>query len=763
MRLGLLLILVSLTFGCADWIKEKYGPKDIGQLPDIGEFPDDFPFPPDDGMDDSDQSELPECVRDCYSKVCGPDRCGGTCGTCPSGTVCSFTQARCIDQASQKPLGAACAQNAFCEPYTADPLNPNNIYANSNWPGCLHDQCRDGDCINGFCSRTCTVSQDVRENGSAFPFPDGIEDDHTRGDCLGGENGPYGDQFICVQSSGDELIHAAGVCLPLSSFSRCTSSVQCDIEGESCGYIKIRDNIEARCVKAPTDAASTGQACGYDVALGVNRLCDSWNCSFHGCTTPCTGPESCMTAGAKCSDGKCEGTGIDCQTDPDCSAWVCFDDVALNDLNAYVSGCSPKFCTDDSQCGDPNYYCLHWSAAMVSDSTKVDGRCVLRLVGGALDGQECDVSPGNMVPDRPCANEAYCINGRCGSMCDDTCPLPESQRCGRLESHADITGDGIADLVLSIPNCIWVGESGAPCSSQADCSQGVCSPIAVEQSDKLQVELLCMEPPKGAFAMGTECGAGDATCDSRFCLDGNVCSTVCGKTSDCPSSSFIGSKEVGWVCESKLFNRAGSLPLDDDLYVSWCSPVPGGSSLASCGSNKQCVDPDEVCKAFPRFGAPVKAPTVDFFCVKATGTAVTGESCDPRGLGEECRSGICTFSALPGAGACSQLCTDDSDCASIPGAICANRTVVPRVDSPELTIPVCRIEDQCVRCNDDRDCGKDYHCINLGAFPWIKDFRCVLKCTVDTDCPLEEQVCQEMTTSLEQKRQACVPTICAGL
>ena len=59
-----------------------------------------------------------------------------------------------------------------------------------------------------------------------------------------------------------------------------------------------------------------------------------------------------MTAGAKCSDGKCEGTGIDCQTDPDCSAWVCFDDVALNDLNAYVSGCSPKFCTDDSQCGD---------------------------------------------------------------------------------------------------------------------------------------------------------------------------------------------------------------------------------------------------------------------------------------------------------------------------------------------------------------------------------------------------------------------------
>ena len=171
----------------------------------------------------------------------GLNRCGGTCGTCPSGTVCSFTQARCIDQASQKPLGAACAQNAFCKPYTIDPLNPNNIYANSNWPGCLHDQCRDGDCINGFCSRTCTVSQDVRKTVLRFHFRRHRRRPHTWR-LFGGENGPYGDQFICVQSSGDELIHAARVCLPLSSFSRCTSSAQCDIK-ESCGYIRFATTL----------------------------------------------------------------------------------------------------------------------------------------------------------------------------------------------------------------------------------------------------------------------------------------------------------------------------------------------------------------------------------------------------------------------------------------------------------------------------------------------------------------------------------------
>ena len=45
---------------------------------------------------------------------------------------------------------------------------------------------------------------------------------------------------------------------------------------------------------------------------------------------------------------------------------------------------------------------------MVSDSTKVDRRCVLRLVGGALDGQRCDVTPE--IWCRPPMQRGFCIN-----------------------------------------------------------------------------------------------------------------------------------------------------------------------------------------------------------------------------------------------------------------------------------------------------------------------------------------------------------------
>lgn len=42
------------------------------------------------------------CLRNCDSRVCGPDGCGGSCGTCPPGKTCS-TAGTCIEIGSGDP------------------------------------------------------------------------------------------------------------------------------------------------------------------------------------------------------------------------------------------------------------------------------------------------------------------------------------------------------------------------------------------------------------------------------------------------------------------------------------------------------------------------------------------------------------------------------------------------------------------------------------------------------------------------------------
>jgi len=42
------------------------------------------------------------CVANCSNRECGPDGCGGSCGTCPAGETCSMS-GKCIDESSEDP------------------------------------------------------------------------------------------------------------------------------------------------------------------------------------------------------------------------------------------------------------------------------------------------------------------------------------------------------------------------------------------------------------------------------------------------------------------------------------------------------------------------------------------------------------------------------------------------------------------------------------------------------------------------------------
>ncbi|MFT5429594.1 MAG: hypothetical protein ACI9OJ_000265, partial [Myxococcota bacterium] len=84
-----------------------------------------------------------KCVPQCADKVCGPDGCGGSCGTCPGTDICNPTgvcepdctrycaqvMCNCTDAAAQFENMEACTM--FCAEFTKVPEEPEGATANS--------------------------------------------------------------------------------------------------------------------------------------------------------------------------------------------------------------------------------------------------------------------------------------------------------------------------------------------------------------------------------------------------------------------------------------------------------------------------------------------------------------------------------------------------------------------------------------------------------------------------------------------------------
>ncbi len=726
----------------------------------------------------------PGCVPQCWSRVCGPDGCGGVCGVCPEGTACSYDRSMCVSQSVQKALGAPCGPTEDCLPTAA---YPGGSYPNPRWPGCLHDQCLQGPCVAGFCSRPCRMMQDVVVNGTDLMAPDGIEDPDTPvTDCAGGQTDLFGRGFACVLVDPGAT---EGLCYPVASFEPCEG--QGCPEGETCGFLPVLGNLERRCLAAPAGAAGIAEPCGYDGLTGRATRCEAWACTADGCTRACTSDGDCATPGASCEarSGLCSGAGGRCEDAGDCSAWVCRPDVVLGDLGwpsgtgaggatMIVQACGPRECLRDADCGDPGFYCLHEARADGPGMASVVGRCARRESGGQPLGAPCDDDPGDGRPDLVCQDRAYCLDGRCGAMCagEDDCKGVEGGRgspaaCGLREFDA---GEGFPwDVPVPVPVCVWGGESWAPCEVREDCEAGVCTPWIPAATGA--VELRCLEPPAGSVAPGSACGvaAWGQVCDTRVCLGdtgvfAGLCSTVCRDAGDCPAALPV--EGAKFLCEAVRFSQAGTVYLADDAYVSWCIPVSEGSTLQPCEPVGSCAVAGETCRAVVRSGVPGGEDRVEYRCVRVEAGGQTGAACDPDRGGQGCRSGVCAPTAVRGVGFCTTPCDADATCQGLAGgaARCVARVVLPR-DPPLQPVSVreCRVVDDCVTCHDDRDCpDPSLRCANMATLPYQDDFRCAPTCEADGDCAAwgGGVTCMEVDAPLETSRtgkvRVCAPLAC---
>ena len=744
-------------------------PPDIPDLDGLV-LPDGSDFDIPDAGGETDEGEV-VCKRNCYDRVCGPDDCGGTCGQCPPGTVCSLDYSICLAESVLLPDGSPCGRNSVCVPELEDPFNPGEYYSNSDWPRCMDHQCAGLKCERGVCSRPCVVRNDSVVNGTGINGADGIEDNTADSDCPLATGGLFQGATMCVARKRNSSGQLEGVCVPGSSFTPCNPMDNCPGE-EGCSYVRTTNGMERRCVAPLESDVLFTEPCGWDDTTGLSYVCRSGLCMEKGCTRPCDVDADCLTEGAECDRGLCAGTGFACLNDADCSPWKCGSSVVIDET--MTRACEPRSCVGDLDCRGGASYCEPGFGWDDMGQIVSSGWCARADEDGAPVGTPCgDPDGGPLVV---CRNAGLCIDGFCSARCDDDfdCYVHGDFRCALsqiLYSEGYISVDQWLDTGFCVPS----GYRREGCTSDESCGERACTPFVSEARGTREVVTTCMDPPEDGWPIGTPCGelAWDAVCRSRFCFGEDIpngvpgwCSQVCASDLDCPGSTFMQSAEWRWVCAGLPVIGADSPRADDDLFASWCVPVPVASTLDDCGSTRICAAPDQVCSPILRAGPGVVDERVDYRCVAAGSGAVPGSICDPFGDGTDCVTGICSPSAMTDIGFCSHVCLSDDQCAQFgEGVTCQPSHRGNSTDGEPLTADVCRMTGECIICQDDTDCSEGARCVNIGFNYWYEDMRCVRECVDDSDCAdITGMACEDISpvfSASSIKLRACMTPSCS--
>ena len=309
-----------------------------------------------------------DCTSDCTGKMCGPDGCGGDCGTCPGGFACD-NYGYCL-----------------CQPQCAG-------------KACGNDGC------GGSCG-TCKSGSVCNYLGKCVCMPQ----------CEGKQCGPDGCGGQCGQCQPGSFCTDSGTCQPDQPFA--------------CGDGWCDPNMKETCQTCPWDCGKCA-VCGDGLCDWMTESCETcpWDCGE--CTVCGDGwcdwqTEDCWSCPwdcgecAVCGDGWCDWQTEDCWSCPkDCGQCaVCGDGQCAPGYEDCWS--CPKDCGQCSVCGDGKCaegYENCWSCP------KDCGQC---QGGGCCDAHN---EPGCDDPDVVscvCAMDAYC----CDVMWDGICVNEAIQQCG---------------------------------------------------------------------------------------------------------------------------------------------------------------------------------------------------------------------------------------------------------------------------------------------------------------------------------------------
>ncbi len=294
-----------------------------------------------------DNVKIEACTPQCDGKECGPNGCGGTCGSCEGSYDCLVptcnAEGACVGD--PKPQGEAC---------TSD----DNV--------CTLDECDgEGNCIylpgnEGVACEAdgnlCTVDQcDFAGVCVHEPGPEGVA-------CAGDGN-------FCTIDECD----AAGVCIHTPG----SPGEPCPSDGNACTLDECNGNGECLHIatEAGTECESDGNVCTENVCDGVGSCThpnviigtectsDSLECTTDACNgegvcehLPVAAKTACTADEDPCTLDECDGAGL-CAHDPASDGTECDDgdpctSEACTAGECLVTATDPACCTENATCDD---------------------------------------------------------------------------------------------------------------------------------------------------------------------------------------------------------------------------------------------------------------------------------------------------------------------------------------------------------------------------------------------------------------------------
>jgi len=750
--------------------------------------------------------------------------CPQSCGGCPLNKICdtkagSATQYKCIDKPASKPLkknGESCGPNAECKP----PGNNASNAVQQAYFQCLHDQCENGRCFAGVCSKQCKIASDKKNNstGADLADGDGIEDPDATSECTGFVDGPAGSSFKCVDIFAKADPNQLALCTPGTTFAPCKANADCK-NGEVCAYRQIRGGLQLVCAPPYKEAdgkpgVTLANPCNNNPLAGKVATCKNNVCLTLGCVDFCKGDDDCVTNPGACQGGKCATTGAACSKDADCSAWFCKKDQKFFGKDApAIDVCVPKNCYLDEDCKNPDYYCLSSYNGVDNQDGDPDPKdpskvilpsweqsvCVKKAPGTAKKGEACDDFPNDDdVTLKPCENKFWCIDGMCLGHCKEDKDCPTNSKCGVIDYSFDTSDppDKKIDVYTAWEVCQPMPGATKDCEGQGDCKGEAkakhCKYIEVEPATpspdyKYTMKGMCVEPNPNFSGVGGTCGqVPSKSCNSGVCLatqnqkgepQAGWCAEACNSKADCPLEitfeAFNNQKAKAYCRTIGWGNNATKHPYDN-LYLSICYPALGSStvSVADCSADFKCPT-SEACVPIAVGAGPDKPMKTEFHCLsllnqdQSLPTKKVGESCDPdppAGANEECASGQCMPDSTTGKGYCSAVCKDNAACGSNDSMFCdVDHQIVPRKDPKMAAIaPMCLKKKSCIPCAYDFQCATSYLC----TWPDAKKDTgsCAPPCQTDADCAKTDGggkcEAQKDINGKATALKVCTPTAC---
>ncbi len=415
------------------------------------------------------------CTPSCTGKVCGPDGCGGTCGTC------------------KDPKLPGCAAGACVAKCT---------------PDCSNSQCGDDGCGGscGTCATGLTCSQGLcaATAGKSCAFHCGYQ---TSGGCW------------C-----DAGCKQRGDCCADVDLCFCTA----DCTGKSCGddgcggscgacgdkskpYCDAKGACSATCVPQ-----CAGKSCGDDGCGGTCGACGAGaSCNVHG---KCVPAEWTCEAHLYASGGVTASCDCSCGAhDPDCAGGGPLTGCPAGGACAKDKAwCEAKWCAKQGDCSKPAWCVGDYPTSAYTRR----GVCAPPNPAGFAPNHPCSV-------DAACASD-LCVAGTCRVHCEADKDCVAGQACVGLERYQPLTGKPIG--VVGI--CDQTESVGKSCGKHSDCDKQLC--LAFVNPVDLKLVARCGSPHGGA-PEGQKCGEGVHCAMGLLCASG-VCQRPClGGQSECAS------------------------------------------------------------------------------------------------------------------------------------------------------------------------------------------------------------------------------------